>query len=164
MRCVLVLVTVVGCSGKSAPPRPSAPPVADAPIAIAPADAAGDPALGVEECRRFAAAGALAIATVANNTSDCSGVGHERIVFDVVRLVRGTNITKVVTSRSLAANEGPIVAGDTFLLAIEPVDRPAATVHCVPVPAHQGTVEHLVQVASIAAAEQALAACPANRP
>jgi hypothetical protein len=159
-------VLAVACSGppRSEPARPEVP-APDAAIAIdAAVDSPRHAALADADCRTLSSAGALAIATVASTTPDCSGVGHERIVFDVVRLVRGANVTKVVTSRALYGRQDRITEGDTFLIAIDPADHPAATVACVPLPAHQGTVKHLVRVASLAAGEQALAACPGTPP
>jgi hypothetical protein len=133
-------------------------------VRVEPRDVPAARQLDAAECGGFAPARALAIATVASSTPDCSGVGHARIVFDVVKLVRGENITRVVASEPLhRAGSDRIAVGDTFVVAIEPEQRPAQTVHCVSLPAREGVVRHRLRAESAADAEQIVDAVRACR-
>jgi len=127
----------------------SAPP----PIAIAEAD-----------CRALSSAPALGIAVVTSRTPDCSGVGHDRIVLEVRQLARGEAITRVVTSRPLAGPaRAELPVGAFAVVAIAPEVRPAETVHCVPLPAHEGTVQHAIEVGSLDEAEEIVAQLATDR-
>ena len=160
----LVAVGVAAACSPSPPTRPATTP-AVAHDATAPRDArAPAAALTAADCRAFATPRPIAIAVVAHSTPDCSGVGHARIVLDVVRLERGTGIARVVTSRPLNAPGEPAFAvGDHLVIAIEPGTRPAETVQCVALPAHGGTVGHAIGATSRAQAEQLLAQLVAAR-
>jgi hypothetical protein len=171
-RFMVVFATSVSCAAPEAPtsvpsPTPVSVPVAapvDAPAPPPAIDAPARPALAVDDCKALVAAPALAIATVVSSKTDCSGIGNKHIVFDVVRLVRGTAISRIVTSRPLyGSRRESFTVGDTFVVAIEPRSRPAQTAKCVTIPAHEGTVRHHVRAASAADAEhlvEAIAACP----
>jgi hypothetical protein len=155
----------------AAPPAaPSVAPVSDG-LAGAP-DISAEPAVSLSEadCRAFDAARALGAAVVASVTPDCSGVGHHRIVLEVRGLARGERISTIVTSQPLGGpSRGELAVGDTLVVAIEPAVRPAETVYCVPLPAHEGTLRHSVEVDSLATARRALdelaagRACPPSR-
>ena len=126
-------------------------------------DAAARPVLAAADCRALASAPALAIATVASSKADCSSIGNTYVVFDVVRLVRGENVARVVIRRPLYGTERPFAVGDTFVVAIEPDVRPAQTVQCVPLPAHEGNVRHFVHASSAMDAERLVEATSSCR-
>ncbi len=135
-------------------------------------DAPAEPAVGLSEadCRAFEAASALGAAVVVSVTPDCSGVGHNRIVLEVRALARGERIATIVTSRPLwGASRGELAVGDTLVVAIDPEVRPAETVYCVALPAHEGVLRHALEVDSLATAERVLddlaagRACPPAR-
>ncbi len=141
-------------------PSPVAPSPAPAPPEPPPAPAAADEAaaaLPAEICAGLRAAPALALAVVRAATPDCSGVGHTRIVFDVVELARGTGIAVVSHSHLLYTKDGPRFAGgDHAVLAIEPAALPAEEEMCVPLPKRDGRVTRAVRVDSAAAGARLL--------
>lgn len=186
----LALAVLAACGAGS--PAPASPPPVAPPVSPATADAAGTPStstpatggpagapdasagaaasLSESDCRAFGAASALGAAVVASVTPDCSGVGHSRIVLEVRALARGERIATIVTSQPLwGASRGELAVGDTLVVAIEPAVRPAETVYCVPLPAHEGVLRHAIEVDSLDVAERVLddlaagRACPPGR-
>lgn len=182
LRIALAVLAACG-AGSQAPASqpPAAPPgspVTDGPAgASSPVTSATDgqaaapgspvePAVSLSDadCRAFAAASALGAAVVVSATPDCSGVGHDRIVLEVRELARGERIATIVTSRPLwGAARGELAVGDTLVVAIDPAVRPAETVYCVPVPAHEGVLRHAARVDSLAAARRVLDELSAGR-
>lgn len=166
-----MVLAVAGCRSH-APAQVAPPPPAPTDAAAGSADvdasvpdaSAPAVALSTEQCRAFTDAGAIGIAVVASRTPDCSSVGHNRIVLDVQRLGRGQDIATLVTSRPLyGAARNELAVGDIVVVAIEPVVRPAETLMCVPLPAHQGTVRLALEAASLADAERILADITSGR-
>lgn len=172
----LALAVLTACGASSQTPAsqpPAGPPVS--PTADGPAgapDAPVEPAVSLSEadCRAFDAARALGAAVVVSVTPDCSGVGHNRIVLEVRTLARGERIATIVTSQPLMGpDRGELAVGDTLVVAIEPAVRPAETVYCVPLPAHEGVLRHALEVDSLDAARRVLdelaagRACPPGR-
>jgi hypothetical protein len=170
-----VLAVLAACGAGSRAPAglspiaqpPAAPPVAPvaAPHAGAPEDPAGPAgSLSAADCRAFHAAPALGAAVVASVTPDCSGVGHNRIVIEVRSLARGQHITTIVTSQPLIGPvRGELAVGDTLVVAIDPAGRPAETVYCVPLPAHEGVLRHALEVDSLDTARRVLDELAAGR-
>jgi hypothetical protein len=129
----------------------------DAAPAIAHADARqiAPVTLAADDCTVLHDAPALGVAVVILSKPDCSSVGHRRIALEVRRLVRGTAIQYLVTSRPLyERGDKELEVGDVVVVAIEPVQRPAETVYCVALPAHEGTVKRAVEVDSEATANR----------
>ena len=115
-------------------------------------------ALSPADCRAFESADALGVAIVASVTADCSSVGHVRMLLEILELSRGEGIQLVEFTRTLAAwGEPNLEQGDTVVVAIQPADMPAETVHCVPFPARQGVVHHVLKVDNYAAGADVLA-------
>jgi hypothetical protein len=176
-RLVIVAGLVGACAGAptTAPQSPAAqavridPPARDEgePSDATPAGARTvetAPPLSREDCDAFDSASALAIAVVVVSQPDCSSVGHLRVVLEVQRLVRGSGMTHVGTSRALfSQSELRFEVGDTLLVALEPEIQPAETFHCVSLPDRQGSVRHAVKVASISEAEPLLDAIALGR-
>jgi hypothetical protein len=137
---------LVACSS---PPAPSAPPAVtprESPRAhrsVAPPDAAPPFAPTAEDCAAFRDAPVLAVAVVTAATSDCSSVGHRRVVLEVRNLARGAGVATVVASRPL---HDRLRAGNVVIAAIDPVQRPAEKVFCVELPAHEGTLRRAIQL------------------
>lgn len=173
IRVTLVTIALVACGARSSPPAEHAP--AEAQREAAPARAADPapvdaaiipalPALAPADCSALRSAPALGIAVVTSRTADCSGIGHARIVLEVRRLARGSAITRIVTATPLHGEHSQrLAAGAVVVAAIEPAAGPAATVDCVPLPAHEGTLRHAIAVESIAAGEHLLDELAAGR-
>lgn len=174
-RVTLVTIALVACGGRSSSPAalaPAEPPPRPEPAPVravdpAPVDAAR-PALAPADCTALRSAPALGVAVVTSRTPDCSGIGHARIVLEVRRLARGSAITRIVTATPLHGEDSQrFAAGAVVVAAIEPAPGAAATVDCVPLPAHEGTLRHAIAVESITAGEHLLdelaagRACPA---
>lgn len=140
-----------------AAPAPAPAPAAPVPAPPPDAGSAGGVRVPAGICADLRAAPALALATVRASTPDCSSVGHQRIVFDVVELARGAGIQVVSHSHLLYQKDAPrFAAGDHAILGIEPDTLPAEQEMCVPMPARQGRVTTAVRVDSTDAGRRLL--------
>lgn len=162
-----IIATLVACRGgrDASVPSTQQPPARavdagtspDAPERAGRIDPFVPPALSEADCKAFLGAPALAVAVVVTSQADCSGIGHLRVVLEVRHRNDATDIDLVSTSRPLYAQSMPAYRlGDAFIVAIEPAAVPAETVYCVPLPARQGQVLHLVGVDDESAGERTI--------
>jgi hypothetical protein len=179
----LLLLLLVGCGPAREPPAPvasggppaarptgSPPVVADAPAA-APLDrnaaaaatgpGSGATAAAAAECLRRP--GTAAVIRLLSATSDCSGVGHRHLVFEVLEARGGAALRQAYVSCPLysrcAALDGPLAQPGAIAVArLRPDARPARTVACVAVPATDAVVACAVEVDGVADARRRLAA------
>lgn len=167
---LVLALMVLGCAPRARTPAELATtrPVvssADAGASASPdADAATatpDPALA-----RCLAAGDLhAVITLASSTPDCSGIGHEHLVFAIdhddasspgVAGRAYLDCMLGVGCRQLAATSHQ--DGSVWVATLRPDARPARTVYCVALPATQAVVTCAVPVDSVAHGRRLLAA------
>ena len=169
---LLVLVQVLGCGPRARTPaelattRPVVSGGADAgsstsPDAAAwaaPPTSAPDPALA-----RCLAAGDLhAVITLTSGTPDCSGIGHEHLVFAIDHAAAGAP-ERAYLDCMLGVGCGQLAGtshqdGSVWVATLRPDARPARTVYCVALPATQAVVTCAVPVDSVAHGRRLLAA------
>jgi hypothetical protein len=137
VRLAAMAILAACSSPPTAPPAPMAPRVESSPprdAAPGGVDATSAPAaaLSDEDCKALRDAPALAVAVVTEAKSDCSSVGHRRIVLEVRKLVRGGPMAVVVTSRPL--HDRKLRVGDFVVAALEPAQRTALNLLLVRMP------------------------------